>query len=87
MAIFDLQAKGTDNKTHYWSVLDCLEAKHFIVKNASCEALIWAFLSEKYSLNRFSVAIRFKLFYNGNIEQPNLQIIPKKYQKYFQTNK
>lgn len=86
MQLYDLQAKNADGRTYYWAVLDCLEGKHFTIKNASCEALIWAFLSEKYNLNRLSVTIRFKLFYNGNIEQPNLQMIPKKYQKYFQTN-
>jgi len=81
--IIDLGYVSDDGNIYYYIVLDLVSGEYFMIKNASCLAVLEKYLEEKYNLKWWEVQKRFKVFFNKTDSNINLDNVYKKYHHYF----
>jgi hypothetical protein len=69
--------ESSDGKSYYNIALNLNNGKYIQIKNAGCSAVAQK-LSEKYFLSS-----NVKVFFQSTFDKLNLEMIPKKYHKYF----
>lgn len=78
------KAVSADGKTYYYIAL-CLKTGEYIrIKNAGCDAAAMDIACTEFCVDYDGNAFyKVKVFFQGTSSELNLNMIPKKYHKYF----
>jgi hypothetical protein len=80
MKTINLENKGSDNKEYFYIIIDKQLKQIFAIKNASCSASIFTYLSKKHKIEYADIHIRFSIVFSNLFIDTSK--IPKKYAKF-----